>query len=95
MTRVFPSARRRDGQTRIGAIDKDSAVDAGPQPSANDTTELKWDHLALVNFVDALAEYTADLLTEGRLDDLARVRQIGNPGDRKITFTSARPPFIK
>jgi hypothetical protein len=95
MTRAVPPRRRRSGEDAIGVPDMTPVVVGCPEPSANDTTAAKWDPLDIATFVDALAEYTADLLGRGPLDDLLAESERKRPSDRKIAFTSARPPSIK
>jgi len=64
--------RRRDRCT--GLSDATPVVIARPHLSANDTTESKWDSHDLVDLVDALADYTAHLLSQGQLDDLCPIQ---------------------
>ena len=87
------SPRRRDRCT--GLPDTTPVVIARPHQSANETTESKWDSHDLVDLVDALADYTADLLTRGQLDDLLPDSDLKGSSDRRIAFTSAGPPSIK
>jgi hypothetical protein len=85
--------RRRDRCT--GLSDTVPVVIARPHLSANDTTGSKWDSPDLVDLVDALADYTADLLSRGQLGDLLPEAALKGSGDRRIAFTSAGPPSIK
>jgi hypothetical protein len=95
MTRVVPSTLRRLGDAGISVPGTTPVVIACPHPSANDTTESNSDSRGLVALVDALAEYTADLLRRGQLDDLLPESDLKPPSDRKIAFTSSGPPSIK
>ena len=93
MTRIESSTPHRPADAAIGAADTRPVVSG--RPAANDTTELKWDSHDLVDLVDALADYTADLLTRGQLDDLLPDSDLKGSSDRRIAFTSAGPPSIK
>ena len=92
-TDAWSPRRRRDRCT--GLSDATPVVIARPHLSANDTTGSKWDGHDLVDLVDALADYTAHLLSRGQLDDLLPDPDRRGSTDRKMAFTSAGPPSIK
>ena len=91
---VVPPTLERLDDAAIGVPDTTPVAIAYPHPSANDTIESKSDRRDLVDLLDALADYTADLLTQGKLDDLLPEAALEDSSDR-IAFTSAGPPSIK
>jgi hypothetical protein len=91
---VIPSPARCQGPA--GATQKDPAASAHGEPPTKGATEAEWDRLDLLGLVDALAEYAADLLSDGRLDGLLpRADGPDDPNHPKIAFTTPIPPFIK
>jgi hypothetical protein len=95
MTPVVQPARRHSGEGAISAPDTTPVVIVVPQPPANDMAGSKRDSRDLDDLVDALADYTADLLSRGQLDELLPEPDLKGSSDRKIAFTSAGPPSIK
>jgi hypothetical protein len=95
MNRIAPPTLRRPGNAAISIPDTQPVVIACPHSAANDTTESKSDSHDLVHLVDALADYTADLLTRGQLGDLLTEADLKGSSDRKCAFTRTGPPSIK
>jgi hypothetical protein len=95
VARGVPSEPRRDDQVRI-TVAAHPATAPHSNGSANDTTSAGWDRGDLLEFVDVLADLTAQLLAEGRLDELTGDSQSRDDDvGQKISFTSDGGPFIK
>ena len=94
-TRAVRPTPGRAGDAALSVPNTTRVVFACRHPSANDTSESKSDSHSLVDFVDALAEFTADLLSRGQLDDLLPESDLNGLSDRRIAFTSAEPPAHK
>lgn len=95
MARGVPSEPRRDDQARI-TVAAHPATAPYSNGSANDPTPAGWDRGDLLEFVDALADLTAQLLAEGRLDELTGDSQSRDDHvGQRIGFTSDGGPFIK